>query len=74
MELRGYLVSFAIMIYQITLTRLLSVVVWFHFAFLTISLVMLGLGAPDVWFALDTSIVYIVFLVLPATLSMGGVL
>lgn len=95
------------MIYQITLTRVLSVVVWYHFAFLTISLVMLGLGAPGVWFALskkplrylpgfllvsgitvplsiagivkfgaaalDTSIVYIVFLVLPVTLSMGGV-
>jgi hypothetical protein len=102
------LVSFAIMIYQIALTRILSVVVWYHFAFLTISLVMLGLGAPGVWFALskrplrylpgfllaggitvplsiagvikygalalESSIAYIVFLVLPATLSMGGVI
>lgn len=47
-----FLVSCAVMLYQITLTRVLSVVVWYHFAFLTISLVMLGLGAPGIWFAL----------------------
>jgi hypothetical protein len=47
-----FLVSGAIMLYQIALTRVLSVVVWYHFAFLIISLVMLGLGAPGVWFAL----------------------
>jgi hypothetical protein len=46
-----FLVSAAVMLYQITLTRVLSVVVWYHFAFLTISMVMLGLGAPGVWFA-----------------------
>jgi len=46
-----FLVSAAVMFYQITLTRVLSVVVWYHFAFLTISMVMLGLGAPGVWFA-----------------------
>jgi len=48
-----FAVSAAIMLYQLTLTRVLSVVVWYHFAFLTISLVMLGLGAPGVWFALS---------------------
>ncbi len=47
-----FLVSCAVMFYQIALTRVLSVVVWYHFAFLTISMVMLGLGAPGVWFAL----------------------
>ena len=31
---------------------MLSVVAWYHYAFLTISLVMLGLGVPGVWFAL----------------------
>jgi hypothetical protein len=46
-----FLVSAAILLYQIALTRVLSVVVWYHFAFLTISLVMLGLGAPGVWFS-----------------------
>ena len=34
------LVSFAVMVFQITLTRVLSVVVWYHWAFLSISLVM----------------------------------
>lgn len=44
------LVSLAVMLLQITLTRVLSVVVWYHWAFLTISLVMLGMGVPGVWF------------------------
>ena len=56
-ELRDYvaifLVSATIMVYQIALTRVLSVVVWYHFAFLAISLVMFGLGLPGVWFALS---------------------
>ena len=102
-----FAVSAAIMLYQLTLTRVLSVVVWYHFAFLTISLVMLGLGAPGVWFALsrrplrylpglllssgitvplsvialiqfgpqliETSALLLVACVLPATLSLGGV-
>ena len=46
-----FLVSAAVLLFQIALTRVLSVVVWYHFAFLTISLVMLGLGAPGIWFA-----------------------
>ena len=56
-EFRDYLtiffVSCTVMLYQITLTRVLSVVVWYHFAFLIISMVMLGLGVPGVWFALS---------------------
>lgn len=55
-ERRDYLtimaVSFTVLTLQIALTRILSVVVWYHFAFLTISIVMLGLGVPGVWFAL----------------------
>ena len=47
-----FLLSCSLLIFQIALTRVLSVVVWYHFAFLTISMVMLGLGAPGVWFAL----------------------
>jgi len=47
-----FLLSCSILTFQIALTRVLSVVVWYHFAFLTISMVMLGLGAPGVWFAL----------------------
>ena len=46
------LVTMAVIVYEIALTRLLSVVLWYHFAFLSISLAMLGLGAPGVWFAL----------------------
>jgi hypothetical protein len=46
------LVSAAILFYQIAVTRVLSVVLWYHYAFLSISMAMLGLGAPGVWFAL----------------------
>ncbi len=40
------------MLYEIGVTRILSVVLWYHFAFLAVSLAMLGLGVPGVWFAL----------------------
>lgn len=39
-------------LFQIALTRLLSVVLWYHWAFFSISLALLGVGAPGVWFAL----------------------
>jgi hypothetical protein len=102
-----FLVSCGMMLYQVALTRVLSVVVWYHFAFLTVSLVMLGLGAPGVWFAFlkrplrllplfllasgltvplsivvitrsgtvlfEHGVLFIVAVILPATLSLGGV-
>ena len=46
------LVALAVLVYQIAATRLLSVVFWYHFAFLSISIAMLGLGASGVWFSL----------------------
>lgn len=53
---RAYLVmalaAGAVLLYEIAITRLLSVVLWYHFAFLSVSLAMLGLGVPGVWYAL----------------------
>ena len=46
------LVSCAVLVYEIAITRILSVVLWYHFAFLAISLALLGLGLPGVWFAI----------------------
>lgn len=46
------LVSATVMLYEIAITRILSVVLWYHFAFLAVSLAMMGLGVPGVWFAL----------------------
>ncbi len=46
------LVSAAIMLLQISVTRVLSVLLWYHFAFFSISLAMLGVGVPGVWLAL----------------------
>jgi hypothetical protein len=45
------LVSCAVLVFQIAATRVLSVVHWYHWAFLCVSLAMLGLGAPGVWFS-----------------------
>jgi hypothetical protein len=45
------MVSAGVMLYEIAVTRILSVVLWYHFAFLAVSLAMLGLGAPGVWIA-----------------------
>jgi hypothetical protein len=46
------LVSGAVVLYEVAITRVLSVVLWYHFAFLSVSLALLGIGAPGVWFAL----------------------
>jgi hypothetical protein len=46
------LVSASVLLYEIAITRLLSVVLWYHFAFLSISVAMLGLGASGVWLSL----------------------
>jgi hypothetical protein len=45
------LVSASALLYQIAVTRLLSVVFWYHFAFLSVSIAMLGIGAPGAWLA-----------------------
>ena len=44
-----FLVSLAALMLQIIQTRILSVVVWYHLAFLVISLAMFGLTAGAVW-------------------------
>src|SRR5436190_19087766 len=46
------LLAAAALFYQVGITRILGVVLWYHFAFLAVSLAMLGLGVPGVWFAL----------------------
>ncbi|MBN1815255.1 MAG: hypothetical protein JXA14_25710 [Anaerolineae bacterium] len=43
------LTSMAVLSLEIALTRILSVFMWYHFAFLTISLALLGSGAAGVW-------------------------
>lgn len=45
------LISCALLVFEITVTRILSVILWYHWAFLSVSLAMLGLGAPGVWFS-----------------------
>jgi hypothetical protein len=47
------LLSATTIVFEIAATRILSVVHGYHWAFLCISLAMLGLGAPGVWFSLS---------------------
>src|SRR5690606_19572802 len=46
------LVSCAVLLYEVAVTRVLSVVLWYHFVFLAVSLAMLGVGLPGVWFSI----------------------
>jgi len=46
------LASCAVLLFEVLVTRVLSVVLWYHFVFLSVSLAMLGLGAPGVWFSM----------------------
>jgi len=47
-----FLVSAAMLFFEITLTRLFSVTQWYHFAFISISVALLGFGASGTWLAL----------------------
>jgi len=47
-----FLVSAAMLFFEITLTRLFSVTQWYHFAFISVSVALLGFGASGTWLAL----------------------
>jgi hypothetical protein len=47
-------VACTVLLFEVLMTRILSVTLSYHFAFLTISLAMLGLAAPGVWFSIET--------------------
>jgi hypothetical protein len=47
-----FLVSAAMLFFEITLTRLFSVMQWYHFAFISVSVALLGFGASGTWLAL----------------------
>lgn len=43
------LTSLAVLTLEIVFTRVFSVLMWYHFAFMVISLALLGSGAAGVW-------------------------
>jgi len=45
-------VSAAMLFFELTLTRLFSVTQWYHFAFMSVSVALLGFGASGTWLAL----------------------
>lgn len=47
-----FLLSSATLVFEITLTRVFSVAQWYHFAFMTVSLALLGFGASGTLLAL----------------------
>lgn len=44
-------VAAAVVLFQIAVTRVLSVTLWYHWAFLAVSMAMLGLAVPGIWFS-----------------------
>ncbi len=49
------LVAAGVLVFEVAVTRILSVTLWYHFAFLAVSLAMLGIGLPGVWLAFARS-------------------
>lgn len=52
LHLAVFLLSAATLVFEITLTRVFSVAQWYHFAFMTVSLALLGLGGSGTALAL----------------------
>jgi hypothetical protein len=44
-----FLITFALLIFQIVQTRILSVIAWYYLAFFAISVAMLGMTVGAVW-------------------------
>lgn len=51
-----FLLSLSVLAFEITITRILSVILYYHLAFMVISLAMLGLGAGGVYIYFSTKI------------------
>ena len=51
-----FLLSLATLLLELSLTRVLSVALWYHFGFLVISTALLGFGASGVVLALWTNL------------------
>ena len=51
-----FLLSMASLTFEITLTRVFSVAQWYHFAFMTVSIALLGFGASGSFLALFPSL------------------
>jgi hypothetical protein len=56
MYLGIFLLSMASLAFEITLTRVFSVAQWYHFAFMTVSIALLGFGASGSFLALFPSL------------------
>lgn len=50
-----FLITFAVLVFQIVQTRILSVIAWYYLAFFAISVAMLGMTAGAVWLYLKGS-------------------
>jgi hypothetical protein len=48
-----FLVSTAVLLMEISLTRIFSYTIWYHFTYVTISLAMLGFGASGAFLAVS---------------------
>jgi len=71
-----FLCSFASLAYEITLTRIFSITLWYHFAFMIVSIAMLGIGASGTLLSLcpklkDISLIGLYSLLLGVSISLS---
>lgn len=74
-----FLFSFSALSYEIVLTRIFSISLWYHFAFMVISIAMLGIGASGTVLSIyqklkDPSRIGVYGLLLGAAISAGYIL
>ncbi len=52
-----FLVSCGLLLFEIALTKIFSIILWYHFGFLVISIALLGFATSGVWLALKPELV-----------------
>ena len=52
-----FLVSCGLLLFEIALTKIFSIVLWYHFGFLVISIALLGFATSGVWLALRPALI-----------------
>lgn len=51
-----FLVSAGLLLFEIALTKIFSIILWYHFGFLVISIALLGFATSGVWLALNPGV------------------
>ncbi len=52
-----FLISAGLLLFEIALTKIFSIILWYHFGFLVISIALLGFATSGVWLALNPGVI-----------------